>query len=340
MKCHLCKVNEADKTGSHIFTNSLIKNCVNVEGKTGRDDELMFGISQSGKKDLYVGNTTSTDKIEEVLGKQMTDKEIESNKNELIADYIYCVYCEKLFEKTESLFANRIQNKIQKKGIYKFKSPDNILIRLYFYIQIWRASSYGYNDWSLKDPEFEESLREIIIEGSESFDKGFSDEAINKIIKFPLVVNYLETPIDEKSSNLVFIPNKKNTHFLFLCDFVIEFLPVKEGKESYILESYYGINNNFKKKELNSMETEFIIRVIQNEERKKINYAIVQNELVIDDTSRIINKIKSEYFEITGKRITKEKLLEFRDKFFDWKDVPLMDRLSDERFDSILIEIL
>ncbi|MFY0603260.1 MAG: hypothetical protein JXQ93_04880 [Flavobacteriaceae bacterium] len=340
MKCLLCNNNEANQTGAHIFTNSLVRNCVNVEGKTGRDDELMFGFSQSGEKDLYVGNTTNPEKIEEVLGKEMTDEEIKANNNEFVIDNIYCRDCEKLFGKVESPFTERVLNKIRNEGVYKFNAPDNVLIRLYFYIQIWRASSYKYDGWSLNDSELEEEFRQIIFEGCETYDTGISEELKSRIIKFPLVVNYLETSDDEKSSNLIFIPNKTHTHFLFLCDFVIELLPVKEGKEEYILEAYFGINNNLQKEHLNSMETEFIIRVIPNDERKKINYAIQKNEFAQDDISRLIDRVRSEYFEITGIRISQEKLLEFRDKYFDWEDVPLVQRTSEDRFYEILLEII
>lgn len=336
MKCLLCHYKEANQTRAHIFTNSLVRNCLNAEGKKGRDDELIFRISQSLDIDLYVGNTISTDKIEEIKGEPLSDEDLEANNNEIVKDNIFCTDCEKLFGKIESSFSKKILRKIRNDRIYKFDFPDNILLRLYFYIQIWRASSSGYNSWSLNNPEIEDLLRQIILEGCKDYDSGLSEELIAKIIKFPFVINFLETPNDRKSENYLLIPKETTPFYFFLCDFIVEFSTIINNKTQLSLVNYCGVNDGIKDKEININENEFVIRVISNEKRLEIINLTIKREFV----NGFLEKLASDYLNKTGKRITKEKILKFCDLFFDWDNVPLLQRKSDERYNRILNEII
>ena len=339
MKCLLCKQNEANQTGSHIFTNSLIKSCLNVEGKTGRDDELIFSFSESASRDVYVGKTTSTDKIQQVIGRDLTDIEIEANNNKIVKDNIYCRDCEKLFGKIESPFTQKILNKIRSGNKYEFEFPENILIRLYFYIQIWRASSIKFEGWFLENSAVEEKLRQIILEACNQYDTGLSEELSKSIIKFPLIVNYLLTPAGEKSTNFLFIGEPKKPYYFFLCDFIIEFVNKMEFVTKSELINYYDVNENLDEKDVNFNENIFKVRVISDEHRKIIKSDFV-SEMAGKKTEQIRLRVISEYKRITKKTISDAELVRFRDIFFDFDKVPIANRLSDERFYKVLYQVI
>jgi hypothetical protein len=339
MKCLLCQKIEANQTGSHIFTNSLVKSCLNVEGKTGRDDELIFSFNKSGERDVFVGRDTSTDKINQVLGRDMTEEDLESNSNKIVVDNIYCKDCEELFGKIESPFTDRVLNKIRKNGVLLFKEPDNVLIRLYFYIQIWRASSFGFENWSLGNKGLEEHLRNLVLDGCKSFDSGLPNGLKKAILKFPLVVNYLETPLGDKSSNLFFIPKGVNPFYFFLCDFIIEFFPLNNSTTKPSLIDRYGVNDEIKEEEINLNEKDFIIRQITNDKRKDIKSLVVM-EFAKIESERMRIKCITTFQQLTGNEITQRKLDLFKDKFFDFEEVPIAIRWSDKRFSKILNEVI
>lgn len=340
MICLLCRENEANQTGAHIITNSLVKNCLNVEGKTGRDDELIFTLTGSATRDIYVGNTTPLNKIEEVYGRPMTDEELEHNKNKIVVDNIYCRNCEKLFGKIESPFTAKILSKIRNNKILKFSSNDNLLIRLYFYIQIWRASSYKFEGWNLNNEELEEQLRILILNTCNMYDEGITEELQREIVNFPLVINYLETPEGKKSSNLFFIAKETTPFYFFFCDFIVEFLPFNQDPAIHKMTNYFGINYNLQQIEVNYKEDDFIIRHIPNERRKEIN-GLIFSEFGRIESEKLKDKCIETFKLQTGKEITQEELFLFRDIFFkDFENIPIAEKWSDERFDKILQSII
>lgn len=338
MKCLLCKEKEANQTGSHIFTSSLVKSCLNVEGKNGRDNELIFDITEKGGRKVFVGKETPIDKVNDVFGREMTDPEIKDNSNEIVVDNIYCRDCEKLFGEIESPFSTRILQKIRNNHVLEFQSPDNILIRLYFYIQIWRGSSYNFKGWSLNDKKLEEELRLIILEGCSTYQTGISKELEESIIKFPIVVNYLETPSGSKSTNWVFFPDENQPYYLFLCDFVIEFFSKQVDIQR--ANNLFGLNNDIEEVDINFNEENFFIRKIANDRRGEINKELIMPHANIV-SEKLKNRVISEYEKRTGIQITQDKLDLYREKyFFDFENVPLAQRWTDERFEEILNEVI
>lgn len=341
MKCLLCKEQEANQTGSHILTHSLISKCTNEQGKVGRNKEMMFGISQSGEKGLYVGNEVLPEKIEEIKGKQLTDDELENNNNEMVVDNIYCSDCEKLFGKIESLFSSKVLLKIRNNKIDIFKYPDNMLIRIYFFIQIWRASSYNYTEWSLSEKNIEESLRKIIFEACKDFENGLSETLEREIVSFPLIINYMETPENESSSNWVFIPNETSPYLFFLCDFVVEFFPYNNKPQIAQIANYRGLNNLLEDKHINFFEENFIIRFLDNSTRKQIIANFSKGDIAKGEIQRIQKLFIYEYLKKNNKIPDPELFSRFNHKIFQEEmQVSIIERLSDERIFRIIHEHL
>lgn len=341
MNCLLCpEQREANQTGSHIFTHSLISKCINEEGKKGRDNELMFGLSQNGEKDIFFGRNISPEKIEEVKGKELTDDELINNQNDLVVDNIYCSDCEKLFAKIEGVFSENILSQIRDNNVYAFQYPDNIVIRLYFYIQIWRASSSKYNDWQLSDKSLEEHLKSLIYKGCLNWEKGLDKDLEAAILSFPLIINYLETVKEEESSNLVFIPNEKFPYLLFLCDFVIEFFPVLKMVEPHSYGNYYGLNNDIKEDDINYKENVFKIRFIKNDDRIKMNFEISKNEFASFEIKHQIEFLSEQFIKANNVPPDEFIVAQFIEILTNWDGIPLTERLSKERISNIVEELI
>lgn len=294
MLCLLCKEKEANQTGSHIFTHSLISNCINEPGKKGRNKELMFGLSVYEDENLFVGNEVLPDKILDVKGRELNEQEIKNNANNFVLDNVYCSDCEKLFAVIENEFSKNIINKVRNEKIYEFNTPENLLIRIYFYIQIWRASSFKWNDWYLLNKPFEEELRKIVLESCKDFKNVVSDELKDKILKIPIVINYLETPAEEGSSNIIVIPKKVNPYIIFICDFVLEFFDnIDHMPISGDFGNFYGLNDGLNEDEINFMEKIFIFRKITNKKRYEIINKFVRKDLVVEKLSWNLFKVKN-----------------------------------------------
>ena len=92
-------------------------------------------------------------------------------------------------------------------------SGDRKLVRLFFYLQVWRTSIC---DKTLKLlAETAENLRQIIL-NYETVDE-------NEITHFPLSVTYLETVGDEHeyTTNIVSYTSDKNPNLIFIIESII-----------------------------------------------------------------------------------------------------------------------
>jgi len=128
MKCHLCKINGADQTGSHITSAFLLTSQI---GKRG--EERGFLITTNPDQDY---------------SKNQGDKGIKE-------DFLFCRNCEKRLGIVESIYATEITQKIEQKqfennfekivlknGYYKLncKEVHPIAFQLLVQSNIWRAS--------------------------------------------------------------------------------------------------------------------------------------------------------------------------------------------------------
>ena len=269
-KCALCQSNEANQTGSHIYTYSLIKTAINEAGKIVRDKELSFSLNVLDFGNVYFGRKVQPEKIEEVLGKAITEEDIKNNENHYTVDYLVCGNCEKRFTIAENYFISNVHQKLQQS---KFKTkpdskknsiidlPENELdldlIRLFIYMQIWRASAARYNGFRLK-PKLEKQLRRILDENLD-WDLDFKKTIANcrknshEIRKYPLSITFCETDIKtenkfELTTNVVVTTNSKIPYFFVLNDIYVQFY----AKESHIKSSIdylFGLNDIIPKKE-------------------------------------------------------------------------------------------
>lgn len=168
-KCKLCKTNEATQTGSHIIPSFLMKRVDNVEGKTSRDNELGFYMTDHIVKP-YFGQKVLPEKLEEVFG-NITEEDIATHRSPDIMDYILCPDCEKRFGFVESQYSDTLQKK--QTNSYSTEIDKNISFALWMSI-IWRVSIAGNYGIKLSYRK-EENLRRLLNDNLNLATKTVSD---------------------------------------------------------------------------------------------------------------------------------------------------------------------
>lgn len=104
--CALCRKLEADKTGSHLVPNFLIHGTFSFDGKGPRDREIARRTHLNMNEEWnYYGSSVSPEAIRADLGRDLSDDELEKNRNLLECDYLFCSNCEKRFGVVEDAYA-------------------------------------------------------------------------------------------------------------------------------------------------------------------------------------------------------------------------------------------
>lgn len=288
--CPLCKKKEANQTGSHIFTHALIKTAINDAGNLKRDKEIMYTLSSLNLESHFIGRSITDDRINEVLGKSMTEEDIEKNINTLVIDNLVCDVCEKRFTTAENYFITniyqklpsndfRISNDSNKNEVISFSETEiNIdLIRLFFYIQIWRASASNHEKFRLKH-KLEKKMAKII---DENLDLNYDTTIANckknstEIRSFPVLITFVKTEINSKTKkehtqNIVFVSSSKMPYYFVINDISIQFYE-KESHVRSSIDYIYGVKKIIPINEhINFNETDFKIGVLSDSNRKTL----------------------------------------------------------------------
>lgn len=275
MICALCRERDANKRNTHYLTDGIIRSCLNQDGSGEREKGFYFDLSnKSAYVEFNFQRETSIEKLEESLGRQPTDEEIEKAKKiPFSVDYVFCNLCENIFSNIENPFIETILPKFRDSNlneINQIELAERKEVRLFFYLQIWRTHIC---ENTLKLPESTaEELRQIIL-NYETFE-------LNELNHFPIAITYLQTTgdIKEYTTNFVGFTNDKNPYIILLNDFVIQFY---DSNEDIQFNSFYNLNSekdfqNF----INYKEDTFVIAVFQNAERKQLLNSIINAEKV------------------------------------------------------------
>lgn len=258
------------------MTDSLIRSCLNYDGSNDREKGLYFDISNDTPfVDFNFQRDTSIEKLEEGLGRQPSEEEIENAKRiPFSVDYFFCSVCESLFEEIENAFSSQILNKLREGelgSITVLKFTDFKLLRLFFYLQVWRTSAC--------DPSFrileksQEKLRTII--------KNHKTITNDDITSFPLSICFLETlgGREEYTYNTVGYTSADAAKVLFINDFVVQFYD--DPNDTQFSDLFGLISYEHLTQTINYMEKEFSIAIISNEIRKGFNNRLLEYTKVI-----------------------------------------------------------
>ncbi|NOQ25740.1 MAG: hypothetical protein GQ564_10305 [Bacteroidales bacterium] len=194
--CKLCLSAKADETGSHMLTAWIIASVFDEKGRK-RDNEIIYNLDDQFFRFPYFGRSVSLDKINENIGRELSDSEIGSQKNIFIEDHVFCGNCEKRLKTIEDAFLEKVHRKLTKE---KFETQDIISIekklitRVFFYSLIWRASISESIDFKL--PQALENKLRVILNDTLELTLEETVENLEKhsfvILSLPMIVVKLE----------------------------------------------------------------------------------------------------------------------------------------------------
>lgn len=288
MKCKLCESKEANKKNTHYLTDSVIRSCLNEAGENIREKGLYFDISNDK---AFVGfnfqRNTSITSLQEVLGREPNDAEIENAKAiPYSVDYVFCSDCEKKFTIIEEIF---IKNHLDYFRNQNFNSNiieihDILNIKIFFLLQIWR-SNICEEIFQLND-DFSNKLRQMIY--------NYPQIDNNEILSIPISVSYLmaENKQESKTTNIVGFTSDQNPYIIFLNDFIIQFFDdVKKVK--YF--DFYELNDEKSFTDLlNINSNTFKFKILNFEEKSKL----INNFMLQDYVKRMKDKYKTMFINV------------------------------------------
>ena len=266
-KCKLCRTNPANQTGSHLLTAWLVASMFDKQ-KRNRDSEIMYEIAPFDSSIPFIGRSVSPETIEDHLGRALTDEETKNQENRLVLDYIFCSDCEKRFKTIEDEFLKKVHQPIEKTENDEsttFEFACNLLIRLFFLIQVWRVSTSGNLNFSFGQT-FEERIRTILdkildIKIKNTFENASKHSGDLTAIPMCIIKSSKDFPPTSKP----FMPNPliNKPFFLIINDYVV-LLYEKESHTRSTPHNFYGISRYLKKDWTNFKETKFTIGFLNN----------------------------------------------------------------------------
>lgn len=313
--CQLCKKKEAETIGSHLLTNWLIASAFKA-GKGTRDHELIFKLSNSQPAEIYVGRSISTEKIEEQFGRQLSDEEIELQKNEYIRKEFLCSECEKRFKVIEDEYLRIheiLNNADYKQKSFSFDEPNNFIIRLFWFSQLWRSSACKLNNFDLGD-SINEYLRVILdqnLKDSVNVIVNSCDKNTLQITELPIIIYKAIADSKQTSNFVVFLPGDETPFTVFINDYVVllylNHLPElnKRKKINFIQE--YIIPYQF----FNYKEKKFTFGLFDHDTWCKIKQKMIESlaSQFVDHFTQIFNEMVKRKFE---REPTQDEIQKFR----------------------------
>jgi hypothetical protein len=275
MICKLCLERQADKKNTHFLTDGIIRSCLNLDGSKEREKGFYFDLSNKTPfVEFNFQRETTIDKLENSIGRQVSDEEIDKAKViPFSVDNVFCSTCEARFTEIESKFIANILPQFRDTRLSDVKSvtiSDNITVRLFFYLQIWRTSVCE-ETFSLS-ARVSENLRQII--------NNYGEIEISEIVQYPLSITYLETLGDEKefTTNFVGFTSDQNPNVIFMNDIIIQFF---ESQNELRFIGLHGLNleNDFKDF-INFEEKQFLFKILHNANRKQFLVDFITAEKV------------------------------------------------------------
>lgn len=292
--CFLCIKNEANQTGSHIISHSIIKKAINYKGRKVRDKESSFRIQlgENLKVKYFAGKSLLPEEREEDLEK--INQNIESiSQNPDTEDYIFCKECENRFTGIENSFSGKILKNLENfKGnqishdlseilshMEFTKVNESAIIKLFFLIQLWRASVSKTNEFKLKR-KIEEKLRKALLMLSSDVKK-INFLSIHELLNdFAISLFYMENDVEsDTTDNIIELnPNLNIPYFAVLNQFVVIMYEKKKQSSGILSELLglgrcknindflsIGLNSNIKIAFLNNKQRELVLKSFYNE---------------------------------------------------------------------------
>lgn len=342
--CKLCQKLEANQTGSHILSWFLIRDAVNQKGKRRRHNEVSFEISSASFVNTYFGSEVLPDTIEITKGRELTDDEIDQQKNHYTEDFILCTTCEDRLGTLENYISVQVFDRLRTfvLGGDKIYVPINFsekeALRIFIYSLIWRSSIVGFNHLKLLVDE-EEKLR-LILDNSLHLNEKEMLQNLRKdtirICEMPLVIAFFET-IGE-NTNSIFSFKSKKPYSMIINDMSFQlFFKLKDSKRTD--EYFFGINSIIPRNEfINHKEDEFKVAFISDKKRKVVYgklYSFIADKMM----RSAVSMFRYAFHRIFKKRAPQGIVEYFRAKAFLNSDDKI-EKYTPEYFRKIMAEVM
>lgn len=248
-KCALCGKKDADKKNTHYLTDSIIRSCFDIEGRSSnkyREKGVYFDVSSNILSMRFGFQRSTSDRILfDKLGRMPTEEENEEAlKNPYSVDYVFCSDCEDIFSEIEKPFIENVLPKVERynkqhSDVMEISDINEIrTIWLFFLLQYWRSCVCDPNISFNED--IAENLRMIILH--------HKVVEIDELINYPLTLSYIKTSEPKNHTNhFVGFFTGRNPYVILMNDFIVQLFDSKSNVEFC---SLYGINdentfNNF-----------------------------------------------------------------------------------------------
>lgn len=264
-KCALCQTKEADKKGSHIVPLFLIQTMVNEEGKKGRDKQISIelGALSTG---LYFGRSVSMEKVNQVLGREMTDEEIENQSDPFVLDNFFCSDCETRLSNIESHYSTLTSSITKYKDDLYVSKCQSKYSTLFWTSVIWRISASKIAGYNLGHEE--EKLRVILDETltlkAGDLESKISESKILDSVGYCIV--YCPDQNDPTSRLFMAVPHLNNPSCIFINQYVLIFNSRGQFRSARS-NSFFGFDNYNKEEAFNPLKNENeIVQVISSDD--------------------------------------------------------------------------
>lgn len=228
MLCKLCNIKTADKKNAHIIPFVLLKTMVTSGESRRTDKDVAFDLSNPSIVNFYLGRELQPEKIHELLGRELSEKEKQDNSNPFVRNDFICTSCEEKFSRIESIFSSQIFPKIQKmiidnKMYIILNEKESLLLKLFTYSIVWRIGAAKFGDYNL--PELlVEKLRKIINQTLAITEEEIlrNIEKLNQEIqKYKITISFFENSIVSDYKFVFFNPIKTNPYSFYITDFIL-----------------------------------------------------------------------------------------------------------------------
>jgi len=318
------------------------------------EDKRGYGSSYkiSGSKflDIFFEREYSADKITEVLGREITDEEIDSLTDHYAVKYILCKDCEDKMERIESHFNDNLfkivfdnkstsKTKVNNQIIHSVQNADNNIVRLFIISLIWRSSIANIGSFSLEH-KIQEKLR-VLLDKSLDLNlqelKKKSKANGREIRSFPLIL-FSTRFFSDTTSNLVHIHKSNGPYFFKINEYIILF-GTKWNQIKNNKNDFYGLSKLINYKEsINLNETEIKVTELPGSDFQSIKKEIF-SLLAKNFINEIVKIFEIIYEKFNQENPTNETIQTFLDDFSN-EDITIAEKYSIENIKRKILKNL
>jgi hypothetical protein len=344
MRCKLCETNEANKKGSHIIPDFILRSMLVNDNTSKRSDKIVsYNIDVFGT-DIFFGREINKENITKLLNRDLTDKEISLNINHYTVDNVFCTKCENRFSFIESLFNSEFYNLLKQTScedkILDLKDKGVSTFKLFWLSVIWRCSIVSFQNFSI-ELRYSNKLKSLL---NNCLGQTLNDTKKLIIENYSLINNEVlgvlfANKIDNYLDNLVFCnPFLKMPYTLVINDFYL-FYYAKPTHLKSTNQTMYSLENLFKPNDyINNIQCESIkiglIPQLNFKESRKCIYGIKASAFLKNATKRFSDV----YYLVFKNKPTKKAIGVFVNDLLFSDNINDFERYSDERVITKTIE--